>query len=194
MSLQLSPPHISSFHAAPHPSLLYLPYSYPSLAPTQKNREALVDHITTWRHDLPRSWMIPPHLHNFPSSPLSSCPDLDYPSSPTDSCSSVSVRTDPSPSSPPYVHVVCDVPLVVPKPRPYRCLTPLEFELPNEDQDLSHPPYTTQPPSSKRKRSQSDDATSEISKRRTPSAAAASRSSSSKVTQFNSRSKLGKPR
>ncbi|KAG8217320.1 hypothetical protein J3R82DRAFT_5415 [Butyriboletus roseoflavus] len=61
----------------------------------------------------------------------------------------------PSPSdssSPPpgAVRVVCDVPLLAPRPLPYHSPTFLQFDLPDTDEDLSHPPYTHRP--SKRKR------------------------------------------
>lgn len=58
-----------------------------------------------------------------------------------------------------HLNVVCNVPIVVPKPRPYRSLANLQFqfELPSEDQDLSHPPYCTPRSVSKRKRSDDDD-------------------------------------
>lgn len=61
-----------------------------------------------------------------------------------------------SPSSQ-HLNVVCNVPIVVPKPRPYRSLADLQFDLPSEDQDLSHPPYCTPRSVSKRKRSDDDD-------------------------------------
>ncbi|KAG6917798.1 hypothetical protein DXG01_001070 [Tephrocybe rancida] len=67
-------------------------------------------------------------------------PDLYFPPSPSDSGS----------SSPEPMHIVCNPPLVAPKPLPYHSPTFLQFELPDLDQDLSHPPYTRR--SSKRKR------------------------------------------
>ncbi|KAG2752175.1 hypothetical protein P692DRAFT_20773138 [Suillus brevipes Sb2] len=73
-----------------------------------------------------------------------------FPSSP---CSS-----DLSPSSSPEpvtIRVVCDVPLLAPRPLPYHSPTFLKFDLPDPDEDLSHPPYTHRPP--KRKRDHSDD-------------------------------------
>ncbi|KAH0830394.1 hypothetical protein J3R83DRAFT_1788 [Lanmaoa asiatica] len=79
---------------------------------------------------------------------------LDFPPSPSDTCSSISA--DSSPSSPPdTVRVVCDVPLLAPRPLPYHSPTFLQFELPDTDEDLSHPPYTHRP--SKRKRDADDD-------------------------------------
>ncbi|KAF8136094.1 hypothetical protein EV363DRAFT_720197 [Boletus edulis] len=70
--------------------------------------------------------------------------------SPSDSCSSL-----PSPSpSPDTIHVVCNVPLIAPRPLPYHSPTFLQFDLPDTDEDLSHPPYTHRP--SKRKRDNND--------------------------------------
>ena len=64
---------------------------------------------------------------------------------------------DGSPA-PQHLNVVCNVPIVVPKPRPYRSLANLQFqfELPSEDQDLSHPPYCTPRSAAKRKRTDED--------------------------------------
>jgi len=61
--------------------------------------------------------------------------------------------------SPQHLNVVCNVPIVVPKPRPYRSLANLQFQfdLPSEDQDLSHPPYCTSRSAAKRKRNDDDD-------------------------------------
>lgn len=60
-----------------------------------------------------------------------------------------------SPASPPAVHVVCNAPLVAPKPLPYHSPTFLQFDLPDDDEDLSHPPYVSRP--HKRKRPQHDE-------------------------------------
>ena len=77
------------------------------------------------------------------------------PSSPSES-SLISEDGSPSPQ---HLNVVCNVPIVVPKPRPYRSLANLQFQfdLPSEDQDLSHPPYCTSRSAAKRKRSDDDD-------------------------------------
>ncbi|KAF9458651.1 hypothetical protein BDZ94DRAFT_1301076 [Collybia nuda] len=50
----------------------------------------------------------------------------------------------------PPIHDFCNAPLVAPIPLPYHSPTFLQFELPDLDQDLSHPPYTRR--ASKRKR------------------------------------------
>lgn len=74
--------------------------------------------------------------------------------SPSDTCSSI--YSDLSSSSPPpSLHVVCDIPVVAPRPLPYHSPTFLQFDLPDVDEDLSHPPYTRCP--SKRKRKAADD-------------------------------------
>ena len=76
------------------------------------------------------------------------------PSSPTDTCSSV--YSDISSSSPlPSIHVVCNIPVIAPRPLPYHSPTFLQFDLPDADADLSHPPYTRGP--LKRKRDVEDE-------------------------------------
>lgn len=73
-------------------------------------------------------------------------------SSPSDTCSSVYSGISPSPS--PSIHVVCDIPVVAPRPLPYHSPTFLQFDLPDIDEDLSRPPYTRAP--AKRKRETDD--------------------------------------
>ena len=68
-------------------------------------------------------------------------------SSPSDSV--MSSITTPSPA-PEYVHVICNAPLVAPKPLPYHSPTFLQFDLPDDDEDLSHPPYVSRPHKRKR--------------------------------------------
>ncbi|KAG2061219.1 hypothetical protein BDR06DRAFT_946644 [Suillus hirtellus] len=77
-----------------------------------------------------------------------------FPPSPSETCSSFSTDISPSPE-PVTIRVVCDVPLLAPRPLPYHSPTFLKFDLPDPDQDLSHPPYTHRP--SKRKRDHNDD-------------------------------------
>jgi hypothetical protein len=186
-----------------------------SCTPMPRNTGTCTDQFATWRHDLSRSWIVPPQLapydhklSHIPPMPLyckfsisfATCwsvppltlkPSLD-PASPSESsCSSISARTDPSPPPSQYTHVVCDVPLVVPKPRPYRSLTPIDFDLPSEDQDLSHPPYTTRS-CSKRKRTNTDETTTERTKRRSlaePSVMPASTSRPSQRSQSRFRNR-----
>ncbi|KAI0705847.1 hypothetical protein BC835DRAFT_347454 [Cytidiella melzeri] len=74
--------------------------------------------------------------------------------------SSPSVMSDtdasPKPSpDPQFVHVVCNAPLLAPKPLPYHSPTFLQFDLPDDDEDLSHPPYVSRP--HKRKRAEDED-------------------------------------
>lgn len=72
------------------------------------------------------------------------------PPSPSETSSSISTDLSPSPE-PVTTRVVCDVPLLAPRPLPYHSPTFLQFDLlPDSDEDLSHPPYTHRP--SKRKR------------------------------------------
>ncbi|KAG9318264.1 hypothetical protein JVU11DRAFT_346 [Chiua virens] len=72
-------------------------------------------------------------------------PCLSIPSSPL---SDISLDIEP-------IRVVCNVPLLAPRPLPYHSPTFLQFDLPDTDEDLSHPPYTHRPP--KRKRDFDDD-------------------------------------
>lgn len=83
--------------------------------------------------------------------------------SPTRSDSTMSVLSAASPalSSPPPVHVVCTAPLVAPKPLPYHSPTFLQFDLPDDDEDLSHPPYCSRPHKRKRQETDLDDDASE---------------------------------
>lgn len=88
---------------------------------------------------------------SFPSTPahINLRPTVSSPSAPN---SPTSTDAPPTPS-PEFVHVVCNAPLVAPKPVLYRPPAVLQFqlELPDPDEDLSHPPYTR-----KRKRSRDE--------------------------------------
>ncbi|GBE82360.1 predicted protein [Sparassis crispa] len=76
-------------------------------------------------------------------------PDLGFSPTPSDS-STISGDSEPSPA-PEFTHVVCNAPLVAPVPLPYHSPTFLRYEdLPDEDEDLSHPPYTRRPQKRKR--------------------------------------------
>ncbi|KAJ7756887.1 hypothetical protein DFH07DRAFT_940633 [Mycena maculata] len=85
---------------------------------------------------------------------------LDQPPSPTDTCASFasSSTTGTPPPRPQTTHVVCNAPLVAPIPLPYHSPTFLQFELPDIDEDLSHPPYTRRAAALKRKRTEDDSA------------------------------------
>ena len=72
------------------------------------------------------------------------------PASPSDSIASSDTAPSPAPA---YVHVVCNAPLVAPKPLPYHSPTFLQFDMPDDDEDLSHPTYVFRP----HKRKRSDD-------------------------------------
>lgn len=58
-----------------------------------------------------------------------------------------SPQCSPTPS---FVHVVCNAPLIAPVPLPYHSPTFLQFDLPDDDEDLSHPPYVSRPHKRKR--------------------------------------------
>ncbi|KAI0063478.1 hypothetical protein BV25DRAFT_1915374 [Artomyces pyxidatus] len=108
-------------------------------------------------------WVQPPPLppahsaHALYVPDIFSVPELEPPSSPSDiSASPISTASTPTPA-PEFVHVVCNAPLIAPKPLPYRSPAFLEsFELPDPDEDLSHPPYTPSR-TSKRKRAREED-------------------------------------
>ena len=75
----------------------------------------------------------------------------------SDTSSVVSRDSDLSPSPVPEVaEVVCNAPLVAPIPLPYHSPTFLLYDLPDEDEDLSHPPYTHRPHKRKRAREEDD--------------------------------------
>ncbi|KAH8107146.1 hypothetical protein BXZ70DRAFT_903881 [Cristinia sonorae] len=80
----------------------------------------------------------------------------DFPPSPSDTCTSTEAGPSPSPV---FVHAVCNAPLVAPVPLPYHSPTFLQFDLPDDDEDLSHPPYVYRP--HKRKRSEAEEETEE---------------------------------
>lgn len=79
------------------------------------------------------------------------------PPSPSENGSTVSSDLSfTPPPRPQSLHVICNAPLIAPKPLPYHSPTFLKFELlPDLDEDLSHPPYTQRP--SKRKREDNDE-------------------------------------
>jgi len=104
---------------------------------------------TCWSHSRPalEPWhsLLGPYVPFYP----------DQPPSPTDTCSSFassSTAGTPPPQTPQTTHVVCNAPLVAPIPLPYHSPTFLQFELPDIDEDLSHPPYTRRAVAVKRKR------------------------------------------
>ncbi|KAJ7771726.1 hypothetical protein B0H16DRAFT_1881308 [Mycena metata] len=76
----------------------------------------------------------------------------DQPPSPTETCSSFTSSSTAGTPPPRTTHVVCNAPLVAPIPLPYHSPTFLQFELPDIDEDLSHPPYTRRTAAVKRKR------------------------------------------
>lgn len=73
----------------------------------------------------------------------------------SDTSSAISRDSDLSPS-PEVAEVVCNAPLVAPVPLPYHSPTFLMYDLPDEDEDLSHPPYTHRPHKRKRARNETD--------------------------------------
>lgn len=98
------------------------------------------------------------------------CIDAALSASPSSNPGSPMSTLAPPTPAPGFLQVVCNAPLLAPKPLPYRPPAFLDsFELPDPDEDLSRPPYTRS--SSKRKRThtrdgQEDLAPSLVSKRR----------------------------
>ncbi|PSR94130.1 hypothetical protein PHLCEN_2v4558 [Hermanssonia centrifuga] len=85
-------------------------------------------------------------------------------SSPTDSVISSDMQHPAV--APESVHVVCNAPLVAPVPLPYHSPTFLQFDLPDDDEDLSHPPYVFRPHKRKREDEDTDSNKFVIMKRR----------------------------
>ncbi|THH20361.1 hypothetical protein EW146_g985 [Bondarzewia mesenterica] len=100
----------------------------------------------------------PPQLHALHIPDYLSVPELDL-SSPSAPNSPTSTDDAPPTPSPEFVHVVCNAPLVAPKPVVYRpsAVLQFQFELPDPDEDLSHPPYTATRSKRKRTREEHDD-------------------------------------
>lgn len=92
---------------------------------------------------------------------LLTLPRLAVPPSPTDSCASSALAATPPPVANTHldaVHVVCAVPLLAPRPLPFHSPRFLQFDdLPDQSEDLSHPPYVSRPS----KRKHTDDAARE---------------------------------
>ncbi|EIM90222.1 uncharacterized protein STEHIDRAFT_129072 [Stereum hirsutum FP-91666 SS1] len=127
-----------------------------------------------WRHPQQRPIAGPsslkPHRHphpaphagftaniNVPLMPTRlNIPELSPPS-PSQSVSPTSTLAPPTPEPTPVL-AVCNAPLIQPKPLPYRPPAFLsQFELPDPDEDLSYPPYTTSRGKRKRSRDDSDE-------------------------------------
>ncbi|KAJ7197181.1 hypothetical protein GGX14DRAFT_471732 [Mycena pura] len=90
----------------------------------------------------------------------------DQPPSPTDTCASFSSTSSCTPPPRP-THVVCNAPLVAPIPLPYHSPRFLQFELlPDIDEDLSRPPYTTRSRTAALKRKRTEDDSARQQKRR----------------------------
>ncbi|KAJ4488448.1 hypothetical protein J3R30DRAFT_3696224 [Lentinula aciculospora] len=115
-------------------------------------------HLSCWpQHSTPHiRWSIPA-WQCAPSSYPVYVPNLMFPPSPSDNGSAASSELSfTPPPQPQSLHVICNAPLIAPKPLPYHSPTFLKFELlPDLDEDLSHPPYTQRP--SKRKREDYDE-------------------------------------
>ncbi|KAI0781067.1 hypothetical protein BD413DRAFT_600514 [Trametes elegans] len=129
----------------------------------------------------PPDFLLP--YHRYPAKSYDAQPA--YPVARSDTSSAISRDSDLSPA-PTVAEVVCNAPLVAPVPLPYHSPTFLMYDLPDEDEDLSHPPYTHRPHKRKRARDESDadegedacEGSREPAKRRARWAAGASASAS----------------
>ncbi|KAI0637095.1 hypothetical protein C8Q77DRAFT_1071307 [Trametes polyzona] len=100
----------------------------------------------------PPDFLLP--FHHYPPKQYDAGPG--YSVARSDTSSAISRDSDLSPS-PEVAEVVCNAPLVAPVPLPYHSPTFLMYDLPDEDEDLSHPPYTHRPHKRKRAREESED-------------------------------------
>ncbi|KAH9998160.1 hypothetical protein BJV74DRAFT_883289 [Russula compacta] len=176
-------PDIPDFVAKPDPSWFAYPSNpcpprrrpYPRLeqtAPSLSTSRPLHPHSSRARAR-PLRAQVPPALSALPALPIPlPMPALerDIEHLPSDPGSPMSTAAPLTPV-PEFLHVVCNAPLLAPKPLPYRPPTFLDsFELPDPDEDLSHPPYTRSSSKRKRARDGQDDpaapAASSDSKRR----------------------------
>jgi hypothetical protein len=178
-----------AFPSNPHPPPRRRPYHrLEQTAASPSSSRAMHPHSSRTRAH-PMRTQAPPALSALPALPIS----LPVPALERESClyrfgfcasiysafsaSAVSPSDPGSPMStaapltpaPEFLHVVCNAPLLAPKPLPYRPPAFLDsFELPDPDEDLSHPPYTRSSSKRKRTRDGHDDlvGSSSTSKRR----------------------------
>ncbi|KAI0035742.1 hypothetical protein K488DRAFT_82778 [Vararia minispora EC-137] len=87
-----------------------------------------------------------PFVFGVPPQPVPdrlAVPELEPASSPSEPGSPMSTLAPPTPGLE-FVHVVCNAPLLAPKPLPYRPPAFLDgFDLPDPDADLSRVPYSS---------------------------------------------------
>ncbi|KAG7086595.1 hypothetical protein E1B28_002540 [Marasmius oreades] len=106
------------------------------------------------------SILLSPYLPHHPPSPQS-----DASSSPSTSTTSITPPLPPPRRPQQALHVICNAPIIAPKPLPYHSPTFLKFELlPDIEEDLSHPPYIQRP--SKRKRENGDSSDEFVTRKR----------------------------
>ncbi|KAI0374758.1 hypothetical protein BV20DRAFT_960918 [Pilatotrama ljubarskyi] len=154
----------------PPPSTVYAPSAssssgqyhhhidWRSQAPLQSTLFAGPLAPSSWTNAAPSFWQSGPPdfllpFHNYPPKDYGA--DAPYPVARSDTSSAVSRDSDLSPA-PSVAEVVCNAPLVAPVPLPYHSPTFLMYDLPDEDEDLSHPPYTHRPHKRKRARDEDD--------------------------------------
>jgi hypothetical protein len=135
----------------PHPYSSRRRPPYPRLEPTSglslwSPRTGVQPVLRTQVPPMLSALPIPVATPAFELSPLSTSSNLGSPMS----------TAAPPTHAPEFLQVVCNAPLLAPKPLPYRPPAFLDsFELPDPDEDLSRPPYTRS--SSKRKRTRTRD-------------------------------------
>ncbi|TFK55192.1 hypothetical protein OE88DRAFT_1642409 [Heliocybe sulcata] len=143
-------PYASRFYQ--HPQYLSNPYQYAWPGPSQpKAPQPVFSHVSNW------SWPWAPSMNSY-TDPL---PQLTYNPFAIPQCNYADMSSIPAPSSPTVTSASGSpslasqrVPLLAPKPLPYHSPKFLQFELPDEDEDLSHPPYIRP---TKRKRGEDDE-------------------------------------
>jgi hypothetical protein len=163
-------PDVPAF-AKPHPSWFAYPSNpcppprrrpYPRLeysAASPSSSRPIHSHPSRTRAHPTLRTQVPPPLYALPALPISLPMPALEPStvSPSDPGSPMSTAAPLTPA-PEFLHVVCNAPLLAPKPLPYRPPAFLDsFELPDPDEDLSHPPYTRSSSKRKRARDAQDD-------------------------------------
>ncbi|EPQ58398.1 hypothetical protein GLOTRDRAFT_110178 [Gloeophyllum trabeum ATCC 11539] len=136
--------NIDTTYLYQRPQYIFSNPAYPGYGYPHKLPPALPEYSLNW------SWPWAPAMNPY-TDPLPQVAynpfvlqHMEFPASPTDT-----IASDLSPSPAPQ-----RVPLLAPKPLPYHSPKFLQFELPDEDEDLSHPPYIRP---SKRKRVDEDE-------------------------------------
>ncbi|KAI0831171.1 hypothetical protein BC628DRAFT_1415712 [Trametes gibbosa] len=140
--------HPFSWHSQAHHSALFAG----PLAPSSWTNAGPSIPTSLWPAG-PPDFLLP--FHRYPTKPYDTSAGFALALARSDTSSATSRDSDLSPS-PEVAEVVCNAPLVAPVPLPYHSPTFLMYDLPDEDEDLSHPPYTHRPHKRKRTREESE--------------------------------------